>query len=1773
MEARFGVGLGSRISPLSLAVHLSVVGLLFGGFSAPAFASCATVGSSVTCTGVPTLPLLLNTYASAANGLTVNVDAGAAMNAVPGGSAIALTGSNVTLNNSGTIDPAYTGPMSQLSGALLLGASGAPGVINVLNNAGGILRGTGMVQGPNLTDLGGLAINVVNPAGGVTRIINNGTITSTGVQPGIPLADTPVVAVHGGGSQVNMVNGATGQITGRVAFESSAGGNAFTNAGSINGSVSLGANSHNTFTAVTGSSVGIGDGVQSGAGLGGMAGVNLTFAPTGQIDGGAGGTNNLILQNTAGVGGGTSGVGTASSATYVNFDNLTVNSGNWTLEGALVSGSTTLNGGIARFNDNATFGNGVLTSNGGTIEAGNAGLTLTNEISLGADGLTVQGSNDITLSGMISGSGGLTKTGSGILTLGALYNIFKGPLNIVSGNVYTHDGGAVGSYPIVNLSAGTNLYVERNLSLGGLNGAGNVYVSGYGSLYVGNDVSNTFDGEIHTSRLIKDGTGTLTLTGNNDFHNGSSIVDGGTLNVGGLLNSSVDVKSGATLTGSGSIQQQVHIDDGGHLALSSGTTMSVGRLILDSDSNVDVRLATPSSTPVLNIGGNLTLDGNLNVRDAGGFGVGVYRLFNYTGTLTDNGLTVTDVPLGYRLGDMVVQALSNQINLVVAAPNSNLRFWDGSQTIANGTVDGGSGTWSAGGTNWTRSNGALNQSWGDDFGIFQGAAGTVSVNGTQRFAGLQFLTDGYNLVNGTAGQLTAVNGFSGTTVMRVDPGVTATIGVNINGSGILNKVDSGTLVLNGDNSYSGGTRLDGGTLVVGSNTALGTGALVANADTQLESNKAVALDNAITLNSNLTVGGNHDLALNGVISGTGGLTKNGASVLRLAGNNNFLGPVTLNAGGLLLASNTALGSGALKVANDATLETTGGLNIGNTMYLTGDLHLLGNNDLTLSGMILGEGGLIKDGTGNLTLIGSNSSFRGTVLNGGTLTLQDYRSTGPGPIVVNGASVLTAIDRVELTNRLVLNADLTLPGDVPTFLRDVSGSGRLIKNGSSRLSIVEARNWTGGLTLNGGSLSAFSGALGTGKLIVGGDSSLESGNPTTFDNDIDLNANLTVTRSQYLTYGMVFNGVIAGTGTLTHLSKVDLKLTGANTFSGLLDFRAGSLTTVGDSALGNGASLNLEAPATLNLGGSANLARLTGSGTALIGAGHTLSIGSNDASSAFNGRLGGAGALAKRGTGTFLLTGDQPFNGAVSVDQGMLQVGSRAARGSLGGQVSVANGAILSGNGSVGSVVNHGVLVSGAEAGTLSVAGNLTNAADGVLALTVSSPTATPLAVGGTAALGGSLQVNSLTPFTGNTVYSLITAGGGVTGTFSAADLPQYTFLNTALVYDANAVNLVVSRNDTSFADAATTGNQRNTASALTRNGPAGAALQNEIANLNVAGARQAFDNLSGEIHASTASAVLEDSRFLREAVNDRMRQPTCSAADDPRRTLAPSDTQLSSNGCHGEMVGWARAIGAWGDMGGDSNTASVDRSLSGFMLGTDKQLDEQWRAGMAAGYTRSNLNAHDRNSDAKVDSYHLATYLNSQFDALAVRLGAAYSWHRLDTKREVNVGSYNDRLKARYDARSAQVFGEVGYAINAAGVAIEPFAGLAYVNYDSDTAREKGGMGRLKGDADQDITYSTLGVRIGKLVTLANGSQLTPRAAIGWRHAYGDTQPDADLTFIDGGASFSTQGAPIARDSALLEAGVDFQITPTGKLGIGYSGQVSSDSHDSAMSISFSQSF
>ncbi|WP_095152643.1 autotransporter-associated beta strand repeat-containing protein [Pseudomonas sp. Irchel s3b5] len=2902
---------------------LALAAMLLGtGFSSTAFATCSTAGSTVTCTGVPSLPLFLNNFSSAANGLTVNVNSGAQMNATLGGHVMDLTGVNISLNNSGTIDPALLGLVSVLSGGAFIG-TGASSTVSVLNNASGIIRGTGMLLGLNLTSIDGLGIAVNNAATGTTSITNNGTITSTGLLgSGITLADTPVVGVYGG-SQVNMTNSSTGVINGRIAFETSAAGNTFTNAGAITGGVSMGANSTNTFTAVTGSSVQVGDGTQVSEGLGGLIGINLTFAPTGTVDGGAGGTNSLILQNPIGVGGGTTGVGTASSSTYVNFNNLTINSGTWTLQGPLISGATTLNGGIAQFNNNATFGSGVVTSNGGILQASSAGLNISNLISLGAGGVTVQGSNDTTLSGVISGSGGLTKIGSsqlnlsaaniylgnttlnggtvkvgnnqafstgnllvagastlnsssaetlnnnvilnanltagganaltlggvisggngliksgassltlkgnntytgttaltagslvvgsntalgtgalnasngtsldantaatltnnvnlagtltlggtnaltlggsvagigglvkngaanltlngantyfgntalnsgklivgsntalgsgtlnaaaettldantaislnnavalagalnvggtanltltglvsgagslvkngaanlilnaannylggttlntgtltvgnssalgtgaltvagaatldsnsplvtlsngvalnaaltvdgtqnltlggvtsgngqlikngaanltlngnntfsggtalngGTLTLGnanglgsgglivggaatldnsasfgignaitlnagltvagnndlslngiidgagsltkngladltlAGNNTFTGALNIVSGSVTTLNTNALGATSGVNISAGAGLNLGSDASLGALSGSGSVQLTGSNTLTVGlANSTSTFDGDLSGSGgLTKVGTGTLNLTGINGI-TGNSAINGGTVDLSGSLASAqVSVNTGGTLTGTGSALGTVNVNNGGHLGLSSGNQLSASGLTLAAGSSVDVVLGTPSTTSLMNVGGNLTLNGNLNVTDAGGFGVGVYRLFNYTGALTNLGLDVASAPVGYGLGDLVVQTgVANQINIQVSAPNVNIRYWDGSQTIANGVVDGGSGTWNASGTNWTDANGLVNQPWAGDFAVFQGAAGTVTVNGTQLFNGMQFLTDGYNLVNGASGQLTAVNGTGGTTAVRVDPGVTGTIGVNINGGGILNKLDAGTLVLNGANTYTGGTQLDGGRIVVGSNTALGSGTLTANAGTQLDSNTAVTLGNAATLNGNLTVLGSNALTLNGVIGGTGGVIKNGATNLTLGGNNAFLGPVALNAGGLILASNSAVGSGTLNAAGGTTLDASTQVSVNNAVNLAGNLGIGGTADLSLNGTVNGAGSLTKNGAANLILSGNNNFLGGISLNAGTLTAGSNSALGLGNLTVAGTSALDSNSALSLGNNVVLNANLSNTGSNNLTLAGVvSGAGGLIKNGASNLTLNGINTYSGGTTLSAGTVTLGTGAsLGSGALTVAGSSTLDNSAPQVLANNVNVNANLALAGNNNLTLG----GVIAGAGTLTKNGLADVTLSGNNSFSGTFDVLSGSLTTLSGAALGNNSTVNLGGGAALNLAASGRLASLTGSGTALIGTGNTLSLGGNNVSSTFAGILSGDGGLTKLGSGTQTLSGISDLTGDTHVNAGTLQVngsldsanvlinsgGTLGGSGTLGGAVTVtdgghlalasgsalsvaslvlddhsnldvglsapvvgggsallnvggnltldgnlnvsdiggfgsgvyrvinysggltdnglligsvpgsvtpgdlqlqtnignqinllvtaqgvtvqfwdgaqqiADGSINGGNGTWGSgntnwttvdgtlnlpwansfavfqgtagsvtvdgtqtitglqfvtdgyglqngsagvlnlvngslgnttvrvdpnttatlgvalngsgtlgkydagtlvlnaasgytggtVLNGGKLVVGNDAalgsgaltaadgtvldsnsavslgndvvlnGGLNVAGsnaltlnglvsgagtlnktgaaNLTlngsnsysggtalnggtlvlgnntalgsgallaaggtaldsnsavtlandvalngalnlagsnaltlggvvsgagslikngassltlngnnsysggtvlnggtlvlgnNAALGSGALlaaggtTLDSNTAVTLAndvalngglnltgsnalslggvvsgtgslikngassltlngnnsySGGTALNGGTLVLgnnaalgsgalvvangttldssntanlansvdlngsltlagshdltlsgvisgngdlnkqgaseltlsgnntfggalnvldgslsligntalgnadlnvastasvsigglNNLDALSGSGVLALAagstlqvgaagassvyegsisgaghltkvgtgkqvlngnsTIGGGTTvaggsliiggaagssaslasdvdvtqgamlgghgtiigdvslasgatlnpgnsigtlkvdgnlslnsgstlvieadpdgrsdrviasgtvslgganlsvlaGTGTWSPTTQYNiiqaaslngtfgsvssnlaFLTPQVSYASNGATLLLKRNDVAFTSVAQTYNQRAVAGSLDAAGAGG--VYDAVAALSADQARLAYDSVSGEIHASTRSALFDDSRYVRNAIGTRLRSAQGQAL---------SEGVLHVDADSG-MTFWVQGYGSWGDSDGNHNVADLDHNSQGVLLGIDMPLNDTWRAGLAAGYGNTDLDADARNSSAKVDSTSLTAYLGGQWDALHLRVGASHAWNDIDSSRHVQVGSLGEHVKADYDASTSQVFGELGYAVQAADVTLEPFVGLAHVEVDSDSFSEHGGITALSSDSEKErATYSSLGLRASTPAAVVAGVPLSVQSSLAWQHVLDEPTDNSRLT-LAGYDSFSVKGVSVAQDTALVQFGVSAKLAPQASLDLGYSGQIGDGYSDHGVRLGLNISF
>jgi outer membrane autotransporter protein len=144
--------------------------------------------------------------------------------------------------------------------------------------------------------------------------------------------------------------------------------------------------------------------------------------------------------------------------------------------------------------------------------------------------------------------------------------------------------------------------------------------------------------------------------------------------------------------------------------------------------------------------------------------------------------------------------------------------------------------------------------------------------------------------------------------------------------------------------------------------------------------------------------------------------------------------------------------------------------------------------------------------------------------------------------------------------------------------------------------------------------------------------------------------------------------------------------------------------------------------------------------------------------------------------------------------------------------------------------------------------------------------------------------------------------------------------------------------------------------------------------------------------------------------------------------------------------------------------------------------------------------------------------------------------------------------------------------MQAGGISFEPFTGLAYVNLDTDGFGEKGGAAALRSHGNSaDAAFSTFGVRTETGFDLA-GLNATAHGTLGWRHAYGDVTPDANLAFA-GSSTFGIEGVPIARNTALVSLGVDLDISDNGKFGLSYSGQFGSGIQDQSAKAKLSFSF
>lgn len=548
-------------------------------------------------------------------------------------------------------------------------------------------------------------------------------------------------------------------------------------------------------------------------------------------------------------------------------------------------------------------------------------------------------------------------------------------------------------------------------------------------------------------------------------------------------------------------------------------------------------------------------------------------------------------------------------------------------------------------------------------------------------------------------------------------------------------------------------------------------------------------------------------------------------------------------------------------------------------------------------------------------------------------------------------------------------------------------------------------------------------------------------------------------------------------------------------------------------------------------------------------------------------ISGHGGLTKQGIGTLVLTGNNTYAGPTLVNQGRL-----AVNGSVTSAVSVQNGGIVGGSGTVGSLTARrgGTVAPGNSIGTLNVAGNVSFEPGSRYAVEVGpNGQSDRIQSSGSATIGGGEVAvtleNSPNLLTQSEVrsllgqqYNILSAQQGVSGQFDAV-APNYLFLGTGLSYQPTGVTLSVGRNGTSFASVAQTPNERAVAAAADALAAGNPVYESLLGSGTAGEARQAFRQLSGQIHADIASALVSDSRYLREALNGRLRQA---------EGLASSSAIKADEG-----GAWAQLLGAWDHASGDANATGYQASTYGVLVGLDSAAADDWRLGVATGYTRTSLHG-GYGSKADSDNYHLAAYGDKQFGALALRGGAGYTWHRIDTRRSVNYGMQSDRDTAKYSARTEQLFAEAGYSVQGEWLNLEPFVNLAYVNFENNGIAESGGAVALRGDKQHtDATVSTLGLRADTEWQVSAGTTVALRSELGWQHQYGGLERGTGLRFNGGNAPFVVDSVPVSRDGMVLKAGAEVAVNENATLSLGYGGLLSQHHQDNSVNAGFTWRF
>ena len=1154
------------------------------------------------------------------------------------------------------------------------------------------INATNTYTGPTIVNAGTLALGTAGTLSSSTALTVNGTLTMNDIA-----GSSLTVASLSGNSSGSIVIGAKSFIAGD-GTSTDFGGVISGTSGSLTkdgaGTLSLsGANTYTGTTTINAGTLQIGNG-----------------GATGSLSTSSAITNNsaLAFNRSDNISQGTQFTATAISGSGSLVQNgagtLTMSTANTYTGGTIINAGTlqVTNAAAIHTSGNLSFGGGTLRYGTGITQDYSSRI----KNSTSAIAIDTNGEN-ITYGSAIDSTniGGLTKSGAGNLTLSGA-NAFTGNVTLNTGRLILGNdsalGGASGSIVInsgtLDVTAARTLSGNKaqnwnsNFTFAGSNtlnmgtgavtlGANSTVAVSASTLTVGGNISGTGYG------LGKTGAGTLVLSGSNSY-SGATTVNSGTVlfNGANALSSSTSVLDAGTAT--------LSFLDGAtnNITTSGGLTLNNSTFVFD---------LSGSSADRLNFGGSAALSGTntININFLSSANAGNFTLFTAAGGLNSSwSLDPSVIQSGFTF--TLDQSSATQLVLVVASSASG-RYWTGEagnnwSGVNFSTSTSASATLSGGDLNAdsdvifaadSPSNLATVISSNYTIGSLAVSTAGVSINGSYTIT-----------ANKTGDSTYSVSAASGTT----------TIGASLAGSGAgLTMAGGGALALNAANTYGGNTVITSGTLVLNHANAISGGTLtIAGGSLNNTSGGAITLatNNAQNWNADFTFVGTNDLNLGtgsvtlgaarsvtvasgnltagGNIAATAfGLTKEGAGTLVLSGSNAYTGTTTINAGTLRISGGNAISnSGVVSLANAAGVgfevnssETISSLRGGGatggtvTVSLGQTLTVAESGSQTFSGMIAGAGGLALNGSGTMALTGANSYTGTTTISAGTLSIGSGGTTGS----------LSASSAIVNNAALAFNRSNTVTQGTDFSSAAITGTGSLVKNGSGTVILTASNAYTGGTTINAGTLQVGNGGT-TGSLSV--------------SSAITNNGTLVFNRSDNITQGTHFSSNITGSGAVVKNGSGNLTLGVANSYTGGTVITAGTLQVRNASALGTSGTISFGG-GTLQWGNVTT--DLSSRFSTAGGQDFKLDIGANPVS--FNTAINNAGGtVTKDGSNSLRLATTNTFS-SLTINSGNVRGGNSANTfGGAGASISMNGGSLnfFTNSASAGNYSTNDLLIQG-----------------------------------------------------------------------------------------------------------------------------------------------------------------------------------------------------------------------------------------------------------------------------------------------------------------------------------------------------------------------------------------------------------------------------------------------------------------------------------------------